>query len=480
MKLLGGPVSFLVVYLVITDELSPEGRLVLATFAWCAVWWVTQPIPWAVTSLLPLAIFPLLGVMRAGETAALYGQNIFFWIFGTVMLGYAMEKHGLAKRFSLRLLSLRGVAKTTYRLTFMYMLVTALVSMFISDAAAVAMMIPIGMSIVAFLSRMKGEQGKGERSALGAFFALGALCAAEAGGDGTISGLPHNALAVAMGTNLTGRTIGWFEWMMVGVPLFITMLVTYYLILRFFFPPEFSTIPGGKEFIERERAKLGKMSRGEVNVLITFVCMVTLFMLPPMLSLLLGEDHALSVYLRASLPIWVVPPIVLFLLFLLPVDLQKGEGTLVWRDAVEHAPWNIMILCTGAVAMTNALARFGLMEFMQGSLQSLGLTSFTLPYVAAAVMGLSTNIISGLAATSLFSGIFIPMAIDAGFNPASMTMLIPMNAVGIVVPWAGAAAGTAFATGYLELREMIKIGAVATVCNIVLTSSIHILFSPLL
>jgi len=159
---------------------------------------------------------------------------------------------------------------------------------------------------------------------------------------------------------------------------------------------------------------------------------------------------------------------------------QKGEGTLVWRDAVEHAPWNIMILCTGAVAMTSALARFGLMEFMQGSLQSLGLSSFTLPYVAAAVMGLSTNIISGLAATSLFSGIFIPMASEVGFNPASMTMLVPMNAVGIVVPWAGAAAGTAFATGYLELRDMIKVGAVATVCNIVLTSTIHILFSPLL
>jgi len=480
LKLVGGPASFLVVYLFIGEELSPDGRLVLATFVWCAVWWVGQPIPWGITSLLPLVVFPLLGVMTTGETVALYGQNIFFWIFGTVMLGYAMEKHGLAKRFSLRLLSLRGVAKTTHRLTFMYMLVTALVSMFISDAAAVAMMIPIGMSIVAYLRQMKGTQGKGERSALAAFFALGALCAAEAGGDGTISGLPHNALAVAVGTNLTGRTIGWFEWMMVGVPLLITMLVTYYLILRFFFPPEFSTIPGGKEFIERERAKLGKMSRGEVNVLITFVCMVTLFMLPPTLSLLLGEGHALSVYLRASLPIWVVPPIVLFLLFLLPVDLQKGEGTLVWRDAVEHAPWNIMILCTGAVAMTSALARFGLMEFMQGSLQSLGLTSFTLPYVAAAVMGLSTNIISGLAATSLFSGIFIPMASDLGFNPASMTMLIPMNAVGIVVPWAGAAAGTAFATGYLELREMIKIGAIATVFNIVLTASIHILFSPLL
>jgi len=360
------------------------------------------------------------------------------------------------------------------------MLVTALVSMFISDAAAVAMMIPIGMSIVAYLRQIKGTQGKGERSALAAFFALGALCAAEAGGLATIAGLPHNALAVAVGTSLTGRTIGWFEWMMVGVPLFITVLVAYYLILRFFFPPEFSTIPGGKEFLERERAQLGKMTRGEVNVLITFTCMVTLFMLPPILSLLLGEGHAITLYLKASLPIWVVPPIVLFLLFLLPVDLKKGEGTLVWRDAVEHAPWNIMLLCTGAVAMTGALAEFGFTEFMQGSVQSLGVGPIALPFVAAAVVGLSTNILSGLAATSLFCGIFIPMAIDAGFNPASMTMLIPNNGLGIMFPWAGAAAGTAFATGYLDLREMIKIGAVATVFLAVITASIHLLFSPLL
>ena len=215
-------------------------------------------------------------------------------------------------------------------------------------------------------------------------------------------------------------------------------------------------------------------------MLITFVCMVTLFMLPPILSLLLGEGHAITLYLKASLPIWVVPPIVLFVLFLLPVDLKKGEGTLVWRDAVEHAPWNIMLLCTGAVAMTDALAEFGFTEFMQGSVQSLGVGPIALPFVAAAVVGLSTNILSGLAATSLFCGIFIPMAIDAGFNPASMTMLIPNNGLGIMFPWAGAAAGTAFATGYLDLREMIKIGAVATVFLAVITASIHLLFSPLL
>ena len=223
------------------------------------------------------------------------------------------------------------------------------------------------------------------------------------------------------------------------------------------------------------------MSRGEVNVLFTFLCMVTLFMLPPMLSLFLGEGHALSVYLRGLPPhLGGSRPLCFFCFLFCLWMCRKGRELWSGGDAVEHAPWNIMILCTGAVAMTSALAQFGLMEFMQGSLQSLGLASFTLPYVAAAVMGLSTNIISGLAATSLFSGIFIPMASEVGFNPASMTMLIPMNAVGIVVPWAGAAAGTAFATGYLELREMIKIGAVATVCNIVLTSTIHILFSPLL
>ena len=198
--------------------------------------------------------------------------------------------------------------------------------------------------------------------------------------------------------------------MMVGVPLFLIEIVCFYGLLRYFFPPEVSTIPGGQEFIRGEIQKLGKMSRGEVNVLIVFAIMLFLFTMPAVVTLVVGGGHPVAQYLRGAVPIWVVPPLVLILLFLLPVNFEKGEGTLVWRDVAEHANWNIIFLVTGAVGMTEALAEFGFMEFIQGALEGFSLGSVTLPVVAAVVTAISTNIVSGTAAATLFASIFIPVA----------------------------------------------------------------------
>ena len=158
-RFLAGPAAFVALYLINLSGLSQEGRVALATFVWAIVWWMLQPIPLGVTALLPLVVFPVLGTTSAGATASLYGQSIFFWILGTTMLGYAMQKHGLAKRFSLWFLGLPGVAGSTPRLVFVYMLTTALVSMFVSDTATVALMIPIGMSICAYVQDIQRGDG---------------------------------------------------------------------------------------------------------------------------------------------------------------------------------------------------------------------------------------------------------------------------------------------------------------------------------
>ena len=98
--------------------------------------------------MLPFLVFPAAGVMNIADTMRLYGQPIFFWIMGTVLMGYAIEKHGLAQRFALAFLAMRGIGGKTHRLTFAYMLVVGVISMFVSDAATIAMTIPIGMSVV--------------------------------------------------------------------------------------------------------------------------------------------------------------------------------------------------------------------------------------------------------------------------------------------------------------------------------------------
>ena len=222
------------------------------------------------------------------------------------------------------------------------------------------------------------------------------------------------------------------------------------------------------------------MTIGEINVLVSFLCMVPLFTGPSMISLALGADHPTALHLRSAVPTWVVPPAILFLLFLLPVNVRKGEGTLVWKDVADHAPWNIILLCTGAVAMTDALNQFGFLEFTNGVIRGLGMGSAGLPFLAAGAMVVGTNLFSGTAAATLFCSIFIPTAQEVGFNPASMAILIPDVAAGILFPWAGASAGTAFASGFLDMREMIKVGVVASLLIFVITLLLHLLFAPIL
>jgi len=151
MKFASGPLTFIALYLAPYEGLSPEGRIVLAIFGWMITWWMAQPVPWGVAALLPLVLFPGFGLMTIGRTVGLYGQNVFFWLLGTVLLGYAIQHHGLAKRFALWFLSRRVIGGNTYRLIFAFMLSTSICSMFISDAASVAMMRPVGISLVAYV-----------------------------------------------------------------------------------------------------------------------------------------------------------------------------------------------------------------------------------------------------------------------------------------------------------------------------------------
>ncbi|MBM3821230.1 MAG: hypothetical protein FJW14_19740, partial [Acidimicrobiia bacterium] len=440
-RLLSGPAAFALA-MAAPLELSYQGRVALATFVCVIVWWMTQPMPWAIAAMLPFLVFPAAGVMNIADTMALYGQPIFFWILGTVLMGYAIEKHGLAYRFALNFLALRGIGGRMARLTFIYMLIVGLISTFISDAATVAMTIPIGMSVVRHTWTMTGATPAGKTN-FASFITLGTLYASVAGGAATIIGVPHNAIAVSVLEQVTGRQLGFFEWMIVGVPVFVALLVAFYGVLWVLVPPEMRTIPAGEEFLRGERAKLGPMRPNERRVLLVFWLMIALFTVPPLLVVALGSGNPLAAWMTRALPVWVVPPAVLFLLFTIrsadPSTALRagrgGEGLLSWRDAETNGPWNSMFLVGGAVAMTDALTRFGFADMVGGMVTSTGIGPLLLPYVAAVAAGISTNFISG---TALLASIFVPAAQQIGFNPASMAILLGHLGVGLVFPWAGA------------------------------------------
>jgi sodium-dependent dicarboxylate transporter 2/3/5 len=473
LKLLAGPAVFVLI-LALPLALAYQGRVALATFGCAAAWWITQPMPWAIASMLPFLVFPAAGVMNIGDTMGLYGQPIFFWIMGTVLMGYAIEKHGLAHRFALAFLALPGVGNRTSRLMFTYMAMVGVLSMVVSDAATVAMTIPIGMSVVRHIGVITGGSQK-EHVNFAAFITLGTMYASVAGGTATMIGVPHNAIALSMLERFTMRQLLFFEWMAVGVPVFVVSLLGFYLVLWMMARPEIKELPSGEAFLRAERAKLGGLTTNERRVLFVFAVMMVLFTLPTFAALALGTGHAATQSINRALPVFVVPPAVMFLLF--AVRTESGGALLTWKDAEQQTPWNVMLLIAGALAMTDALTQFGFVEWVGGGVRSLGIGASVLPFFAAAVTALSTNFMAGAAAAALYSSIFIPAAAEVGYNPASMAILIANVAIGMVVPWAGATSASAFTGGEVAIERMIKIGIVATVIFAVVTSITHVLLA---
>ena len=130
--------------------------------------------------------------------------------------------------------------------------------------------------------------------------------------------------------------------------------------------------------------------------------------------------------------------------------------------------------------MTDALAQFGFVEFVGGLVRNLGLGATALPYLTASIVAVTTNFISGTAAAALFASVFVPAAVEVGYNPTSIAILIANVALGLVFPWAGAASATAFGAGAVSLRQMIRVGVVATVLFTLVVATIHLLLSGFL
>ena len=481
LKLFSGPLCFLLFYSIDLEGMAHDSKIALGTLAWMVAWWILRPAPWGITALLPLILFPLSGALSVVDTAGLYGQRVFFWLMGLSLLALALIKHGLARRFALAFLTIPGVGDSTYRLLFFFMLATACVSMFVSDGSAVAIMLPIGLSIHAYIMTLshRGESSD-DGPQLRTFFALGTLYAAVSGGVATMIGMPHSAVAMAQLETLTGREIGWFTWMQLGVPIFATLLVCNFLLLRLFFRPEVRTIPGGREFLAEERRKLGRMSLGEKSVLAIFLVMVVLFAVPPLLPDILGQQNSFVVWLDDAISIWMVPPFVMLMLFIAPSNIRNREFVLDWKEANEQIPWGVLLMVTSAIAVVQALSSFGFTDVMTRVITNASVDAYGLPYLTGIATSISTNFMSGVATAALVTAVMVPVAETLDFSTIAITIMVPATAMGIVFPWAGPTVGTAFGISNIDLRDLIRVGIVAEIVMIAVAGTYCLLLEPFL
>ncbi|MFZ7132509.1 MAG: SLC13 family permease [Eubacteriales bacterium] len=464
MKLLSGPLVCLLVYLIPIPGMELNGHITVALFAWLICWWSLKPVPWVITSFVPILFFPAVGLLSIKEVAPFYGNPIFQMLMGVFLLSIAIEKHGISERLTLTFLTVKWVKGSVMRMMFMFMVVSAILAATIS-ASGLAVLIPIGAASIATLVKKYEEKGiQVSVAKLGTTFTLAALYGAEAGCIMTPLGAPHNVISISLLEETTGTTITFMQWMLTGLIIGTVLLLLGYFVIKLLFKPGIEKLPGEFDEFKNQLKALGPMKNAEKMVILSLVVMAVMVILPTVVPVL----AFMNIY-------WVVAFIGLFLCML---PSEKGEALLSIKDVSTKINWEITFLATTGVAMASLLAKFGAIEYL--SIQLASLDGIVLLIAAVLATIILTNFVSGTAATTAMVTILFPIIGNIGVHPAAVARIIPALAVGMIFPWAGATAATAFSSGFISIKDMTKGGLIMTAIFFVVCIVGYVFLVPLL
>ena len=505
--LIGGVIAAMLVYYIMPSNAgeialaAANGKtlnvnalpIVAAVAVLMGIWWMTEAIALPATALLPMVLFPILGVDTFKNAAAPYASDTIYLFMGGFVLALAMQKWNLHTRIALGIVLLVGPSPR--RLVAGFMIASGFMSMWVSNTATAVMMLPVGLSVLHLVSKLTGKdnelkqvdvnqmdeisrqgtQGgfasavihKGKdvvsqikdktaayTSNFGIALMLGIAYAASIGSLGTIIGTPPNALLVAHMKNEFGIEIGFGEWMLMGVPLSIIMLIVCWALLVYvLFKPEISEIPGGKEVIHQEYKKLGAMSRAEWLV-------GGVFVLAALCWIFLGfifKHYGIKV---ASLDS-VIAMSVAVLLFIIPAN-SNHERLIDW-DTAKKLPWDILILFGGGLALSAQFSKTGLSLWIGHQVSALGFMPIVLIIlIVTALVIFLTEITSNTATAAAFLPVIAGVAIGLGYEGENiMLFTIPVALAAtcaFMLPVATPPNAIAYGSGYVRISDMIKAG----------------------
>ena len=498
--LFGGLALALIIYAIMPADLEMWPRLTAATAVLMAVWWMTEAIPIPATALLPLIIFPLLvpeddsgsaeeaaGGVVIDDVGASYGNNIIFLFMGGFMLALAMQRWNLHRRVAL--LTLRMMGSRPSALIAGFMIATGFLSMWVSNTATAVMMLPIGISVLMLVQKLLAgedpgevastddeesqEEGKQEavKSNFGTALMLGIAYAASVGSVSTIIGTPPNTLLAGHMSTNHDMDIGFAQWMLVGVPIAVVMMViTWVLLTKVVFRPEIDNIPGGKELIRDQLRKLGPMNQGEIRVLLIFILAATLWVFVPIGTDVLIEFGVLAEETEPPIEDAGIAMLVALLLFLLPAggDAKKGVRLLDWDYAVK-LPWGVLLLFGGGLALSGQFGDSGLSEWLGTQMEGLAdIPLWVLVLVAAVGVLLLTEMTSNTATAATFLPVASGVAMGTGVEPLLLAAPVALAATcAFMLPVATPPNAIAFGSGYVTIGQMVKGGVLLNVAGIV-------------
>lgn len=431
--------------------LEPDAWKVLSLSMLMLGWWVTEALPLPVTSLVPLVALPLMGISQPKEVAPFYGDPIVFLFLGGFMLAMAMEKWNLHRRIALTIVSLTGTNANGIVLGFM--LATALMSMWISNTATTIMMLPIALSVISLLSESRLMDTSAKHTLGMANFSktimLGIAYAASMGGMATLIGTPPNVVFKAYMVK-NGYNVNFFDWMLVGVPLTVIMvLITYFINVKLLFPNRLGKFQGATELIEGELKALGKPSKAEKRIFWLFMVTVALwissgFLTKAIPSLKLTDE---MIAMAAAIA-----------LFLIPIDFKNGVFLAEWNDT-SKLPWGILLLFGGGLALADALYKTGLIDLIGGAFHGSHVNRILFILALTAATVLLSEAMSNVALVVVFLPVVSGIAQGAGIEP--ILLAVPMTlaaSCGFMLPMATPPNAIVFGSGHLRVVDMVKSG----------------------
>lgn len=360
-------ILILVISILITppEGMQPAAAKALGVTLLMAIWWITECIPIYATAFVPIALFPILGILDAGSTSENYGNNYVLMLLGGFFLAKAIEISGLHKRIALYIIKKIGTSRR--KIMFSFMLATAFLSFWIANVAVVLLMLPIALAIAD-----KEEENEERNPKFGLALMLAIAYAASIGGTGSLIGTPPNMVFAGVFAKVFPELpeIDFLEWMKIGTPIVIIVLpiIWFYLIKYFKISGNFA---GSKDVIDQEIRAIGKFSNIEKRVLGVFVFTALGWIFRRDIELndfvIHGWSSLLGVkeYVHDS----TVAMISALLLFTIPSGEKKSTQTrlLDWKSA-SKIPWGVTMIVGGGYAIAESFNKTGLATFMASRL----------------------------------------------------------------------------------------------------------------
>jgi sodium-dependent dicarboxylate transporter 2/3/5 len=444
-------------------QLAYGTKVTLALLVLMVVWWVTEAVPIPVSALLPGIVLPLFHVTGffnnklfqfTGKNILLnYANPIIFLFLSGFLLAAAMQKWKLDRRLTLFILTRGNIANDTKFVLLGMISVSAFLSMWISNTATTAMLLPLGAGII-----MQGGGNIG-KSNFGKSVMLGIAYGASVGGVGTIIGTPPNGICVSI-LNASGiRNINFVDWMKIGVPFVILFVPIVWLVLLKIFPPEIKNIKGGKELLSQERIKLGNWTHAEKMAVTAFFTVVILWVSNPFWNFIFSK----SLFENLS---WFDENIIaLFgalLLFLLPVNWKEQKFVLDWSDA-KFVDWGTLLLFGGGIALSDGMFKTGLANWIAASVVSIlgSPSTIVLMFALIVMLELLTEVTSNTAVVSMMIPIIISIAQGTGDDPVTLCIAATIAAsMAFMLPVATPPNALVYGTGYVKIKDMLKGGLI--------------------